>query len=331
MKKLLLIATGGTIACQKTEDGLAPQINPEDFLAYVPEYKSICTIDAIQILNLDSTNIQPEDWISMAETVQREYERYDGFVITHGTDTMAYTAAALSYLIQDSQKPIVITGSQKPIDASITDAKKNLLDSIRFAADRHAKGVYIVFDGTAIVGTRARKVRSKSYHAFESIDYPVAAFIDDSRIIHYFADQCVDAAVKFWTRLNPRIFLLKLVPGMEPDVLDYIADHYDVVVIECFGVGGIPFNNKRNFLDRLEKLHQRGIITVIASQVMLEGSDAEIYEVGSRAIHRFNVLQAFDMTVEATMVKLMWITAETKDFAEIKQKFYTRINNDILA
>ena len=232
MKKLLLIATGGTIACQKTEDGLAPQINPEDFLAYVPEYKTICTIDAIQILNLDSTNIQPEDWISMAETVQREYERYDGFVITHGTDTMAYTAAALSYLIQDSQKPIVITGSQKPIDASITDAKKNLLDSIRFAADRHAKGVYIVFDGTAIVGTRARKVRSKSYHAFESIDYPVAAFIDDSRIIHYFADQCFDAAVKFWTRLNPRIFLLKLVPGMEPDVLDYIADHYDVVVIE---------------------------------------------------------------------------------------------------
>jgi L-asparaginase len=331
MKKLLLIATGGTIACQKTADGLAPQINPADLLSFVPEYKSICAIDAIQILNLDSTNIQPEDWISIAATVQREYERYDGFIITHGTDTMAYTAAALSYLIQDSPKPIVVTGSQKPIDASITDAKKNLLDSIRFAADPHAKGVYVVFDGTAIVGTRARKVRSKSYHAFESIDYPVAAFIDDSRIIHYFSGQCTDTAAKFCTKLNPRIFLLKLVPGMEPDVLDYIADHYDVVVIECFGVGGIPFNNKRNFLDRLEKLHQKGIITVIASQVMSEGSDAEIYEVGFRAIHRFNVLQAFDMTVEATMVKLMWITAETKDFAEIKQKFYTRINNDILA
>lgn len=330
MKRLLLIATGGTIASKKTENGLVPQINPEEILSYVPEYDTICAIDAIRILNLDSTNIQPEDWMCIAEVVQREYEHYDGFVITHGTDTMAYTAAALSYLIQNSQKPIVITGAQKPIDASITDAKKNLLDSIRFASDSHVKGVYIVFDGMAIVGTRARKVRSKSYHAFESIDYPIAAFIDDSRIIHYFDNKSDDMNVKFWNRLNPRIFLLKLVPGMEPDVLDYIGEHYDVVVIECYGVGGIPFNNKRNFLDKLEKLHQKGKIVVIASQVMFEGSDAKIYEVGFRAINHYNVLQAFDMTVEAALVKLMWITAETKEFAEIREKFYTRINNDIL-
>ena len=330
MKKLLLIATGGTIASRKTEDGLAPQICPTEILSYVPEYKSLCNIEAIQIMNLDSTNIQPEDWLCIAATVQREYENYDGFVVTHGTDTMAYTAAALSYLIQNSQKPIVITGSQKPIDSSTTDAKKNLLDSIRFATDSHVKGVFVVFDGAAILGTRARKVRSKSFHAFESIGYPVAAFIDDSRIIHYCASPTQDMNVKFANRLNSRIFLLKLVPGMEPDVLDYIGENYDVVIIEGYGVGGIPFNDKRNFLDKVELLHQKGKLVVIASQVMLEGSDAKLYEVGFRAISQYNVLQAFDMTVEAALVKLMWITAETKDAAEIKKLFYTRIHQDIL-
>ena len=330
MKKILLLTTGGTITSKKTVDGLAPQSIPEDLLAFVPEYEKYCSIHTRQILNIDSTNIQPEDWIGIAAAIQSEYENYDGFVIAHGTDTMAYTAAALSYLIQQPQKPIVLTGSQKPINALITDAKKNMLDSIRFAADPHVKGIYIVFDGKAIVGTRARKVRSKSFQAFESINYPVAAFIDDSRITHYFEEKSADETPNFWNKLNPKIFLLKLVPGMEPDVLDYIGEHYDGVVIESYGVGGIPFNKKRNFLDKLAMMDRKGKVVVIASQVMLEGSDAEIYEVGFRAINHAYVLQAFDMTVEAAVTKLMWITAETRDIDEIKRKFYTKINHDIL-
>ena len=224
----------------------------------------------------------------------------------------------------------MITGSQKPIDSSITDAKKNLLDSIRFAAEPHVKGVYVVFDGVAILGTRARKVRTKSFHAFESIGFPVAAFIDEQRIIHYLEGKTAQREVSFSARLNPRIFLLKLVPGMEPDILDYISENYDVMIIECYGVGGIPSNSKRNFLEKLEKFYRQDKVVVIASQVMLEGSDAEVYEVGFSAVKHPNVLQAYDMTVEAALVKLMWITAETKDISEIKKKFYTRINNDIL-
>ena len=331
MKKILLIATGGTIASGKTAEGLAPKLDPEEILSHVPEYRAFCDVDAVQIMNLDSTNIQPEDWLCIAAAVQRQYLNYDGFVITHGTDTMAYTAAALSYLIQNAEKPIVLTGAQKPIDASITDAKKNLLDSLRFAADSRVKGVFVVFDGAAILGTRARKVRSKSFHAFESIGYPVAAFIDDSRIIHYCENQSMETGVKFYGRLNPRIFLLKLVPGMEPAVLDYIAERYDVVIIESYGVGGIPFHEKRNFLDSIARLHQQGKLVVIASQVMLEGSDASLYEVGARALNQYNVLQAFDMTTEAALVKLMWITAETSDNNEVRQLFYQRIHHDILA
>ena len=140
MKHILLIATGGTIASKTTENGLAPQISSEELLDYVPAARTFCTIDAIQILNIDSTNIQPEHWLLMAKTVQENYDKYDGFVICHGTDTMAYTSAALSYLIQNSPKPVIITGAQKPISMEITDAKTNLLDSLRFAACDDAHG-----------------------------------------------------------------------------------------------------------------------------------------------------------------------------------------------
>lgn len=329
-KNILLIATGGTIASKKTEEGLAPQITSEELLGYVPEIKEFCNVDTLQLLNIDSTNIQPEYWILMVEAIEKNYEKYDGFVISHGTDTMSYTSAALSYFIQNLDKPVIVTGAQKPINVDITDAKKNLLDSFRFAAEKDVCGVYLVFDGKAIVGTRARKVKSKSYSAFESINFPIAAIIDDNRITKYIRNEKFAEGVKFYKNIFPSIFLLKLVPGMEPDVLDYIGEKYEGVVIESYGVGGIPFLDKRNFLEKLDSLTENGKIIVIATQVMFEGSDMGIYEVGIKALNKLNVLQAYDMTIEAVITKLMWIMAQTKDFNEVKKLFYTRINEDSL-
>ncbi len=134
MKKILLIATGGTIASKYTKDGLSPQISAEELLSYIPAASAFCTIDTLQPFSLDSTNISPQHWIQLAALIEKKYEFYDGFVICHGTDTMAYTAAALSYLIQNNRRPVVITGAQKPIDLAITDARSNLLDSLRFAS-----------------------------------------------------------------------------------------------------------------------------------------------------------------------------------------------------
>lgn len=329
-KNILLIATGGTIASKKTDEGLAPQITSEELLGYVPEIKEFCNVDTFQLLNIDSTNIQPEHWVLMTEAIEKNYNKYDGFVISHGTDTMSYTSAALSYLIQNLNKPIVITGAQKPIDLDITDAKKNMLDSFRFAAEKDVSGVYLVFDGKAIVGTRARKIKSKSYSAFESINFPVAAIIDDNRITKYIRNEKFTEEVKFYKNIYPSIFLLKLAPGMEPDVLDYIGEKYEGVVIESYGVGGLPFQDKRNFLEKLGNLTEDGKIIVIATQVMFEGSDMGIYEVGLKALKKYNVLQAYDMTIEAVVTKLMWIMAQTKDFSEVKELFYTRINEDSL-
>ncbi len=188
----------------------------------------------------------------------------------------------------------------------------------------------MVFDGKAIVGTRARKVKSKSYSAFESINFPVAAIIDDNRITKYIRNEKFTEDVKFYKNIFPSIFLLKLVPGMEPDVLDYIGEKYEGVVIESYGVGGIPFLDKRNFLEKLDSLTENGKIIVIATQVMFEGSDMGIYEVGIKALNKLNVLQAYDMTIEAVITKLMWIMSQTKDFDEVKKLFYTRINEDSL-
>lgn len=329
-KNILFIATGGTIASKKTDEGLAPQITSEELLDYVPEIKEVCNVTAIQLLNIDSTNIQPEYWVLMTETIEKNYDEFDGFVISHGTDTMSYTSAALSYLIQNLDKPVVITGAQKPINSDITDAKKNLLDSFRFAAEKDVCGVYLVFDGKAIIGTRARKIKSKSYSAFESINFPVAAIIDDNRITKYIRNEKFTEKVKFYKNIFPSIFLLKLAPGMEPDVLDYIGEKYEGVVIESYGVGGLPFLDKRNFLEKLGALTDNGKIIVIATQVMFEGSDMGIYEVGVKALTKYNVLQAYDMTIESAITKLMWIMAQTKDFVEVKKMFYTRINEDSL-
>ena len=134
-KRILLLATGGTIASRKSDNGLKPQITPEELIEYIPQVKEICDVEAVQLLNLDSTNMEPSHWKLMVHAIREHYDDFDGFVIAHGTDTMAYTAAALSYMVQNTKKPIVITGAQKPIDLEITDAKSNLIDSFLYAAD----------------------------------------------------------------------------------------------------------------------------------------------------------------------------------------------------
>ena len=329
MKKILLIATGGTISSVKSETGLAPRLDTNQLLSYIPEIKDICDIDSIQPLSIDSTNIQPEDWCELAGIIKTRYNQYDGFVITHGTDTMAYAASMLSYLIQNPDKPIILTGSQKPINLDITDGRMNLRDAVVYAT-RGIPGVFVVFNGKVILGTRARKTKSKSYDAFDSINYPFAAMIDGKRITQFHHPANLEKPVQFFADIFPHVFLLKLSPGMEPDVLDYISDKYEAIVIESYGTGGIPFADKRNFMKKLESATTKGKVIVVASQVMLEGSDLETYEVGSIALN-YNVLQAFDMTIESIICKLMWIMAITRDYDEIKRLFYEPVLMDILA
>lgn len=331
MKKILLIATGGTIASKHTEQGLAPQISAEEILSYIPAAEAFCQIDTEAPFNLDSTNIKSSHWQRLSRLIEKKYEYYDGFVICHGTDTMAYTAAALSYLIQNNRKPIVITGAQRPIDLEITDARSNLLDSLRFASDERAHGVCIVFGGKVIAGTRARKERSKSYNAFSSINYPDIASIHDQRIIFYIDDkEQTVRPLKFCHEMNDNIFLLKLIPGMSGKVLDALFDDYDGVIIECFGVGGLPNYGDNSFLKALSRWTEAGKYLVMATQVTHEGSDMSVYQVGKEIKEQFPVFESYDMTLEATVTKMMWALTQTSDYESFGELFYQTINHDIL-
>lgn len=330
-KRILMIATGGTIASKRGDNGLKPLITSDELLGYVPDAVQFCHADAVQILNIDSTNMQPEHWLLIASTIEKHYSQYDGFVICHGTDTMAYTAAAISYLIQNSAKPIVITGSQKPIDLEITDAKTNLLDSLRFASCDQAYGVTIVFDGKVIAGTRGKKERTKSYNAFSSINFPYIAAIQDGHIIFYLDDKNqLTKPVRFWHELNSKVALLKLIPSMDAGVLDYMAQHYDAVIIESFGVGGIPTYNTGDFHKAIERWVSAGKVVVMTTQVTNEGSNMSVYEIGHSIKQEFGLLEAYDMTLEATVTKLMWILGQTKDPEKVREMFYRTVNRDML-
>lgn len=331
MKKILMIGTGGTIASRQTEQGLAPGLTPEDLISYIPEVTKVCEVNTIQICNVDSTNITPEHWKMMAQTIEKNYYSYDGFVICHGTDTLAYTAAALSYMIQNSAKPIVVTGAQKPINMDVTDAKTNLLDSFIYASDDESQDVTIVFDGKVIVGTRAKKERAKSYNAFSSINFPYPAVIQDHRVIRYIPTEPYKKRVEFYYNMKDNICVMKMIPGSKPELLSYLFANYDCIVIESFGVGGIPATIVEEFYRQMEEWREKGKYVVMATQVANEGSNMEVYEVGQKVKKDFNLIEAYDMTLEATITKMMWLMGlPGLEYQDVQKAFYTTVNHDIL-
>lgn len=330
-KHILLISTGGTIACKRTDAGLTPVLTSQELLSYVPDAANFCQVNTIQLMNIDSTNMNVSCWLKISACIEKNYENYDGFVITHGTDTLAYTASALSYLIQNARKPIIITGAQKPIDMDTTDARTNLYDSLRLASDYRSYGVYIVFDGKVICGTRGKKERTHSYNAFSSINFPYIASVQDDRIFFYIDDKNIqNGRLQFFHEMNDRVALLKLIPSMNADVLDYMAEKYDALIIEAFGVGGIPKDENNDFTRALTKWTEKGKTVVLTTQVPLEGSNMTVYEVGKGVKQDLGIIEAYDMTLEATVTKLMWILGQTKNKDEIRHLFYTTINRDIL-
>lgn len=326
MKKILLIGTGGTIASEVTQNGLAPELTTEQLLSHIPAISKICEVECIQLLSLDSTNITPEHWLMMAQCIRKNYHAYDGFVLTHGTDTMAYTAAALSYLIQGSPKPVILTGAQKPIGFDSTDSKINLLDAFRCASE-DMPGVSIVFNNQVILGTRARKTRSKSFQAFSSINYPDLGVLRDGVLMRYIRQDC-GAYPMFYDRLDTKVALMKLVPGADRTMADFLLERNDALILESFGVGGLP--EAGGFYDCIREWMEKGKIVVLTTQVANEGSDLGVYRVGCQLKSDLRVLEAYDMGTEAVVAKLMWILGQTRDRGEVERLFYTPVAKDIL-
>ncbi len=331
MKRILLITTGGTIASASTAKGLLPSINGELLVSYLPEMNSVCKLDTAEVCTIDSTDMTKNEWVGIVKKIKESYEAYDGFVISHGTDTLAFTAAALTYMIQNSKKPIVLTGSQRPITFDSTDAKVNLTDSILCAMDEKAKGILVVFNGKIIAGSRAKKTMSVSYHAFSSINYPYLGIIQNGTILWYIEPESTQKQVQFYESMNDKVFLLKLTPCTSAEMLADIFKHNDCVIIESFGSGGIPDRLTNRLIEIMKSEEGKDKLLIIATQVVYEGSHISVYEVGSRLNHKVLFLEAKDMNLETTLAKAMWICGfEGSTFEEKRDRFYTRIAADIL-
>jgi L-asparaginase len=325
MKKILLVATGGTIASTASTEGLAPAFNAEQLLSYLPEIKGLCRVDGICAMRIDSTNMTPSLMARIAETIYRHYHDYEGFVVTHGTDTMGYTSAALTYMLQNIKKPVVVTGSQLAIEAPDTDAKQNLADAILFALEDNA-GIFVAFDGQIINGTRAVKLKTQSFDAFASVNFPKIADIKLGKITYNNALThggqagmiAPDPKTPFIlrNRLCDDIFLLKISPCIKPDVFDYLKENYKGIIVESFGIGGIP-SEDIDIVSKLEELIQAGVAVVIATQCLEEGIDLDVYEVGQN-LAKLELIYAGDMNSEAIVAKLMWALGNLDAPAEVK-------------
>ena len=350
MKHILLIATGGTIASAEDGNGLSPALTGEELARSVPEIEGLCELDIVQPMNIDSTNMRPADWLRIAEVIRENYDAHDGFVVLHGTDTMSYTAATLSYLIQDSPKPIVLTGSQQPMGNPFTDAKINLYQSLVYAVSDRSRDVSIVFGGHAIAGTRARKQRTMSFNAFNSINYPVLAYLRQDKIICS-GSAAVSAGLaegdctgggtaraaegaldepRFYTELNSRVCALKLTPGLTPDILHLLKPDYDAVILETFGMGGVPERGAdgASYQEAIFDWVDSGRTVVMTTQVPEEGLDLGVYEVGRAYAEHPGILKGGDMTTEALVAKTMWALGQTRDADELQRLFYRPINHD---
>ena len=331
MKRILIIATGGTIASLPETDGLAPALTGEEILRHVPQIERVCELGFVQPMNIDSTNMRPTDWLTLASIIEGEYDAYDGFVILHGTDTLAYTAAALSYLVEGSEKPIVLTGSQQPMAHPFTDAKLNIYQSLLWATDDANCDVSVVFSGTAICGTRAHKQRTMSFNAFTSVNYPALAYLRGEKIVRpagFVGCQCAKARPRVHRTLDERVVVLKLTPGLPPSIFESLAPDYDAIVLETFGIGGIPSREGLSYQRAIFDWVDSGRTLVLTTQVPEEGLDLGVYEVGRPYADHPGILRADDMTTEALVAKTMWVLGQTREPDEVRRHFYRVINHD---
>ncbi|MEG0640363.1 MAG: asparaginase [Clostridia bacterium] len=310
-KKIMLLATGGTIACTPGKHGLEPTLRAQDLVALIQESLP-CELVARDVFLMDSSNMQPEEWCALAQAIDKALGECDGVVVTHGTDTMAYTAAVLSFMLAGAGKPIILTGSQLPLLHPLSDARLNLLRAVTAALEGVA-GVYVSFAEKLISGVRCVKTHTTSLSAFSSVNAPLAGHYD-AEGVHFTCPQPyfpLHAQEPYRLRaiINPHVFMLKLVPGTSPDVLRFVHKAgYKGLVIEAFGLGGLHYI-RRNLVKGLEELSQEGIRMMVVSQCLYEKADLSIYEVGHGLVQD-SILSGRDMTTEAAVCKMMWALAQ---------------------
>lgn len=327
-KKILLLTTGGTIASLPGGDGLEPH-RSEVMEREINQLRTYYDIIVDDVMCLDSSNIRPEEWQLIARRIFQERSGYDGIVVSHGTDTMAYTASAVTFMLPNIDLPVVFTGSQLPLTDMLSDGPDNLRTAFAMAASGHP-GVFLAFDRKVMLGCRAVKVRASGFSAFESVNARYAAQVSNRGLV---VDSRVLPVSRGEPALRPEIsrdvFLLKLTPGLNPAVFEMLAAMgYRGIVIEAFGLGGV--NVLHRGLRGIRRAVEDGISVVVTTQCLYDSANLEVYQVGSKLLE-LGVIQGRDMTSEAAMTKLMWAIGQGMNPEDISELFQNNLAGEITA
>lgn len=325
-KNILLLTTGGTIASKPGGQGLEPQRSDvmERELEQLRTYYRITVRD---LICLDSSNITPEEWQLIARHIYEDRAGFDGVVVSHGTDTMAYTASAVTFMLPNIDIPVVFTGSQLPLADMLSDGPENLRTAFAMAASGHP-GVFLAFDRKVMLGCRAVKIRASGFSAFESVNARYAAQVTNRGL-------AVDTSVlpvpggppRLADALSQNVFLLKLTPGLNPALFDVLAAMgYKGIVIEAFGLGGVNVLHKG--LRGIRRAVEDGISVVVTTQCLYDSSDLRVYQVGNQLLD-LGVIQGRDMTTEAAMTKLMWALGQNMNPEQVKDLFEKSLAGEI--
>ena len=325
-KRILLLTTGGTIASMPGGEGLEPHRSDvmERELEQLRTYYDISVQD---VMCLDSSNIRPEEWQIIARHIFEHRAGFDGIVVSHGTDTMAYTASAVTYMLPNIDLPVVFTGSQLPLADMLSDGPDNLRTAFAMAAAGYP-GVFLAFDRKVMLGCRAVKVRASGFSAFESVNSRYAALVSNQGLV---VDQEMLPKITGEARLCPdlsrNVFLLKLTPGLNPAVFDMLAAMgYKGIVIEAFGLGGVNVLHKG--LRGIHRCLEDGISVVVTTQCLYDSANLQVYQVGNKLLE-LGVIQGRDMTSEAAMTKLMWAIGQGLEPDEISILFAKNLAGEI--
>lgn len=328
MPRILLLHTGGTLGMAgRQPSALKPASFFRTLKARAPELFELADLDLELVCNVDSAEMQPEVWARLAKHIHERIDGYDGVVVTHGTDTLAFTASALSFMLQGLRKAVVLTGSQRPLGEIRSDARLNLVDAVTSAL-RGPREVTVCFDSHLYRGNRVRKVKVSEYDAFESPNFPVLGVLGvNATFLPGLPPR--RGGPRLRERVDPGVFLLKVFPGMNPAIPLALLDHVRGMVIEAYGAGNFPLAEQhRSLAPFFREAERRQVPLVLVSQAYRNGVDLTLYESGAFAL-RHGAISGADMTPSAALVKLMQALAYCRSLEEIRRFMQTPLAGEL--